>query len=84
MEVLVVLFWMAGSLACATACTLITRRGNKGDEVGWFILGLLFGVFALCAILLFPSSHQGERRCTACLSWVPGQATACRHCGERL
>jgi len=44
------------AIAAATpfACALVAKGKNK-STTGWFCWGLIFGLFALAAVLLLPS-----------------------------
>jgi len=92
---LFILIWIicgfgAGSIASA--------RGRSGCS--WYIIGFLFGPFGLGAAFLIPNdgavssvtSRQDRaayqdgkaRKCPACLSIVPNEATKCRYCASDL
>lgn len=45
------LFWVVLSLFCGILCTLIAHW-RKRNYIMWFIDGLIFGPFAVIAILL--------------------------------
>lgn len=80
------LIWLLlGAIAAGVA-------GRKGRSVpGWFVLGLLFGPFALLAIAAAsPDTSRTERadlqsrrarHCPECRGVIPSDARRCRHCG---
>jgi len=63
---------------------------NKHRSAGWwFVLGVLFGIFAFVTILLLPSlldqtaidaEEAATRECPHCLSRIPKMARVCRYC----
>lgn len=69
--------------------------GWKGrNPVGWFLLGLLIGPFALLLLLFAPSlkatpkyqnaGADAERRCPFCAEVIQRAAIVCKHCGRDL
>lgn len=84
----VILFiWVAFAVVTAFAAP------SRGREFGtWFVLGLLFGVFALIAVLVLPPRTPGLDRptpkthveCPDCAEYVRNEARVCKHCGCKL
>lgn len=40
------------------ACVHFSKKKGRYDPTGWFLLGFLFGVFALAVLLLLPTKEQ--------------------------
>lgn len=72
---LVLIWCLFGIVAAVIANT----KGRSG--CGWFLLGMLFGPFAL-VIALLPSMAQ--RECPYCAERVREEAIKCKHCGSSL
>ena len=81
------------AIPCAITSAVIAS--SKGyNSFGWFLLGGVFGVFALIAICAVPSLLPMETRplcelgpsklCEACRSWIPDAATICRFCRSKV
>lgn len=75
------LFW----LFCAAATAIIA--GARGRSViGWLLLGLLFGIFALIVVAVIPAppDHIVNRRdylpCPFCREPINKYSTKCKHC----
>jgi hypothetical protein len=86
-----VVFW----LFCAVvSASIAVGRGRSG--FGWFLLGLLFGPFAL-AVALLPTAEAtrqeqarreglapGWQKCPFCAEVVRAEALVCRYCQREL
>jgi hypothetical protein len=57
MVVYVIIGWIGSAFLCA----YIASEKNR-DSGGWFVAGLLFGVFAVIAIVAVPSLSKEERK----------------------
>jgi len=76
-------------IAFLTAIAAVSRGRSS---LGWFILGLLFSVFALAAVLIMPSKKNDpfaitpdtHFRCPDCKEFVRKEASVCKHCGCKL
>jgi hypothetical protein len=84
---IVLLVW----IGCAVLCWVVAS--SKGRFAGgWFLLGLVLGIFALIAIAAMPSRARapGEPtpdthvRCPDCRELVRKDAQVCRHCHCKL
>lgn len=79
--------WLAFAILTALAAH---TRGRS--TLGWLFLGILFGVFALIAVLLLPSHRRDAAaptpdthlRCPDCQELVLWEARTCKHCGCKL
>ena len=68
-------------LVCAVLCAAIAA--HKGRSVGgWFIVGLVFGVFGLIVAAVI-SSNQREP-CPECRERIMRDATTCPHCRTKI
>lgn len=82
-----IFIWLAFAFVTAIAAP---SRGRSGGN--WFILGLLFGVFALVALLVGPPLKAGvgeptpdtHLQCPDCAELVRKEACICKHCGCKL
>jgi len=78
-------------LACAFFAAVIAKMRNV-DEGGfvYFVLGVLFGPFALIAACVAPGYPRPfpkaikTRLCPFCLSEIKAAATVCRHCQREV
>jgi hypothetical protein len=77
---MIVFVWFAFGLMTAIAAS------SKGKSVvGWLALGVLFGPFALIAILLAsPYSPKTHKVCPDCSEFVLMDARVCKHYGCRF
>ena len=79
--------WVAFAVVTALAAP---SRGRSSWN--WFLLGLLFGFFALIALLVLPSLKAAAReptpethlQCPDCAELVRKEASVCKHCGCKL
>ena len=76
---------------CAVMCWIVAN--SKGRFAGvWFLLGLVFGVFALIAVAVLPSELASKDaptprthvKCPDCREFVLKDARVCRHCQCKL
>lgn len=82
------LFWFG----CAVVSGIVaSSKGRSG--FGWFILGCLFGVFALVLVALMPAIKTADAnapspnthvKCPDCRELVFKDARKCKHCGVPL
>lgn len=79
------------ALFCGITSAAIADAKNRLSMV-WFLLGLLFGVFALLVIAVLPSLKAEQQeltvlgyvRCPDCREPVRHDARICRHCRRDL
>lgn len=85
-------FWLGIAIVTGIAAS---SRGRTG--FGWFLLGCLFSILALIAVLVLPSrntpalvvggevaSPDTHVRCPECKELVRADATLCRWCHTKL
>lgn len=85
MEIL--LLWLGIAIITGIAAG---ARGRSG--FGWFLLGCVFSLFALLAVLIIPSRKRDPHaptpdthiRCPDCKEFVLKEARVCKHCGCKL
>jgi len=74
----------------AVACAIVAQKKNR-NAVGWFIWGIVGGIFALGILLLLPtinvdSSVAGSppkyKKCPYCAEQILYEAKVCKHCGR--
>ena len=78
---------LAWSLGGAILCGLLARAKNRGG-VGGFIMGLLFGIFAVVYYAFVPSKSAtaagSVKPCPQCAESIGMAAQVCPHCGFRF
>jgi hypothetical protein len=59
---------------------------SKGRSVlGWFLVGLIIGPFALIVAVMPPTAQEGRFiECPACCEVIQSEARVCRHCGSQV
>ena len=76
-------------IACAVL-TAVGANSKNRDVLGWLFLGILFGIFALAAVLILPALPASEmapdntRNCPYCAELVKKEAVICKHCGKEI
>lgn len=82
-----VVFW----LSCAGFTLAISATKNR-NQIGWLVLGLVFGPLALISVGLMPENQRPGNaptpsthvRCPDCREIVLREARICRYCRCRL
>lgn len=76
-----IVVWLG--IAALTAETAPARGRSKWQ---WFILGLLFSLFALVALFMLPpvATPETHLQCPDCAELVRKEASVCKHCGCKL
>jgi len=86
-------------LGCAIVSAVIaSSKGRSGG--GWFILGAIFGIFALVAVAFMPAVAKPEpaagtakpepsgqyplRVCSQCNTYFPRELTRCPRCDHEV
>ncbi len=78
-------------VACAVACWIIANSRARFAGI-WFLLGLMFGPFALLVVILMPSlepdkgapSPKTHIKCPDCRELILRDAKVCKHCRCKL
>lgn len=77
--------WFLIWVAFAIICAIIASNKNR-SAVGWFILGLIFGIFALiviaCLSRLDVPMGADSRKCPHCAETILKAAKICKHCHQ--
>lgn len=82
------LFWFAFAVM-----TAIVASSKGRSSLGWLILGVFFGLFALILVAVMPAirrvdpnapSPSTHVRCPDCRELVYKDASKCKHCGTTL
>lgn len=71
----------------AVGCALLAKKKNR-SQAGWFLLGMLGGIFALGILLLLPNlnpvTEENYKRCPFCSEQILVDAKICKHCGSKV
>jgi hypothetical protein len=88
-EVTIILVW----LGCAFVSAFIAVAKRRSG-FGWFLLGLIFGIFSTVVIAVIPAVTEAKpyrmarpdeiKRCVECGEVVLKVAKVCKHCGYRF
>ena len=81
--VIVCCIWVACGIFCA-----VLAKNKFRDPIGWFFVGVLFGLFALITIACLSPSEKNTKQfknkeheeCPHCLEPIKRGATRCPHC----
>lgn len=73
-----------------TSAVIASAYGR--DFILWLVLGVVFGLFALIAVIALPKPESavkggptgkaGDRECPECHGWTIDWARKCKHCGH--
>lgn len=83
---------------CFAVVTALAASSKGRSAAGWFVLGFLFSLFALIAVLVMPSIKREQptasnsapptdnthRPCPDCAEPILLAAKVCKHCGLKL
>lgn len=73
----IILVWFV----CAVICYFLASEKNR-NTTAWVVMGFLFGVFAVIALMLLPKISSDK--CPHCKETVQAGATICKHCGGTI
>ena len=87
MMIIFIVLWLGSAIVCAAIADAKERL-----SMVWFLLGLIFGVFALLVIAILPTLGTEQQRLTAggyvpcpdCREPVRHDARICRYCRRDL
>ena len=86
--------WFLIWALCAIFSAAIASSKHRSSG-GWFVLGFLFGPFALISVGLMPTLRSGSeartepnqnelRKCPQCAEMIKREAKKCRYCGSEV
>jgi hypothetical protein len=77
--IIVLVWFMIG------AATGFIAGGKGRSDIGWFVLGILFGPFSLIVVACLPAVKPEEtdaRPCPFCAEPIKMAAVVCKHCAR--
>ena len=81
-ETIIVVYVIHGVILGAFCTDVASVKGRSAGN--WFVLGFLFGIIALIAIVGQPSKETREEKCPSCLEPIYEEAVVCPHCQRDL
>ena len=76
-------FWLVTVVFGMVASIIANGKGR--NSLGWFLIGMFLGPFALVVVFLPPVEREGMfAQCPACREVIRADAGACRYCHTAL
>ncbi len=92
MLVAIIVIVIIQAVVCGMFCKNAAKEKGKDPDT-WLMLGFMFGIIALIALVASPSTPRAktsytnideQRKCPFCAEWVKIEAVVCRFCNRDL